>query len=225
MTRRIFTPLCLLMTATGLLNASSIALPTINSPFAGYGYLGMVVGPLSTDDNLASGSANYDLLTGTNFSAPGALPAAIGNAYSSADAETSIWQLDASGNLSVVWVNSNGAALPAIIFYLPGSDAVGITGDLTALNSSVPGAGQISLKYKPSGMTGYIEAFQTSNSADLGSISDQSTNNVNHRLGLTSVAANRLLVNGSAPEPASLVLIVAGVGLLGFARKRIRHAA
>jgi len=70
--------LSLVLAAAGLVTAGPVYITTVNSPFAGYAYLGAVVGPASTSNDLGN-DFNYDLLTGTNYTAPGATPSAAGN--------------------------------------------------------------------------------------------------------------------------------------------------
>jgi hypothetical protein len=211
--------LTLLLSATGLISASSMYINVLNSPYAGYGYLGAVVGPSSTSNDLGN-DYNYDLFTGTNYSAPGAVPAAIGNAYSGQDAEASIWQIDGSNNITAQWINTDGSAVNAVIWYLASANGLGLTGNFADFDAAFPGAVQITLKYVPSGPSGHIEVFNNSTSADLGAISDQSLSPT-LRFGLTTTGANDLLVTLQAtPEPGSLGMIAVGIGGLLVAGRR-----
>ncbi|KAF9022533.1 hypothetical protein BDZ89DRAFT_1137271 [Hymenopellis radicata] len=112
---------------------------------AAHPLLGAVVGPANSGDNLSSGSYNYALLTGTSHTDANSPPSAAGNSYSSQNSESTIWtylpsiDLPSTQQLTAQWVNPDGSKPTTFLYYLPGSNALLLTGDVSAFNSAFPG--------------------------------------------------------------------------------------
>ncbi len=103
-------------------------------------YIGAVVGPASAGPDLAVGVGHYVVLADTAASAPGAVPAAIGNRLNSnLLAEASIWSLATDDSLSPVWINSDTSEAPTFgLFYNPSAVSNGfiLTGDPVAFDDT-----------------------------------------------------------------------------------------
>jgi len=213
----------LLSVSAALSQASVISLTPVNGP-GNYPYLGFVVGPASSSDNLNSGSPNYALLTEANFTAAGVGPTASGNAYSAKNDETTVFMIDGSGNITAQWVNTNLSMPTTTLVYLPGSDGLLITGDFTAFDAAFPGGFTVRFSYVPSNATtGLIQVFNANTNASVGYVNESYTNSVNKRFGITANSASALIINDPigtvTPEPASTSLFTAALGLLWLVRK------
>jgi hypothetical protein len=215
---------CALLAASAALSeASAISLAPVNGP-GSYPYLGFVVGPASSSDNLSSGSADYALLTEANFTAAGAGPTASGNAYSAQNDETTVFMIDASQNITVQWVNANLSLPTTTLIYLPGSDGLLITGDFATFNAAFPGGFTVRFTYVPSNATtGLIQVFNSNTNASIGYVSGSYTNPGVSRFGITANSASALVINNPigtvTPEPSSTTLFTAALGLLWLFRK------
>jgi hypothetical protein len=121
---------------------SVFAISTLNGPDSTLPFLGAVVGPASSSNDLGAGSFNYDLLTASVQTAPGTPPTAGTNAYSSQLIESSIWSLTGGNFLAAQWVNTNSSLPATYLYYLPGSNGLLLTGDPAAFNSAFPGGFQ-----------------------------------------------------------------------------------
>jgi hypothetical protein len=92
-----------------------------NGPNPGtYPFLGFVVGPTSSNNDLASGSSNYILLTSTAVTLPGSPPQNVGNAYNGDASESAIWTADGNYFITAQWVNSDLTLPPTILFDISG---------------------------------------------------------------------------------------------------------
>ncbi|KAF9533268.1 hypothetical protein CPB83DRAFT_846162 [Crepidotus variabilis] len=111
-----------------------------NAPDAAHPFLGAVVGPASNSNDLSTGSPDYALLTGSSHTAAGSPPASVGNSYSGQNSESTIWNYNsASHGLTAAWINTDGTTAPTHLYYLGGSDALLLVGDVNAFNSAFPG--------------------------------------------------------------------------------------
>lgn len=110
-----------------------------NGPDPSYPYLGFVVGPASSNNDLAPGSYNYLLLTASKQTASGSTPSNVGNAYSTEQlSESAVWTTASSNTISAQWVNSDGSKpLTTLVFQAGGLLA---TGDEASFNQKYPGA-------------------------------------------------------------------------------------
>jgi len=99
---------------------------------------------------------------------------------------------------------------------------VGLTGNITDFASDFTGAVQVVFHYVSLGPDGYIQVVNSSTSTVYGVLDDQNVNSPNNRFGVTTNLDDALLVNvGSAtPEPGSVWLLAAGLGLILGVRKR-----
>jgi hypothetical protein len=114
-----------------------------NGPDGAHPFLGFVVGPADSDNDLGSGSFNYILLTGTSPTTSGSPPAAVGNSYDSGDSESMVWTYDSS-SLTAQWVNTDGSHPSTTLWYLPSANGLVAVGDPTSFSASFPGGFAVS---------------------------------------------------------------------------------
>ena len=118
---------------------------------------GATVGYSSSGDNLGPGSYNYVYLTQTAHTPPGAIPQSGSNSFTVAtgipkDIESGVWYIDASGQLTAKWVNTNGGIVSTTIFQSQGT--IGLTGDFNAFVSILGPASVLSFTFQPSANLG-----------------------------------------------------------------------
>jgi len=106
--------------------------------------MGGIVGVVSTDDSLSTGSSNYAYVQGTVETPAGSPPAAVSNSYPvSEHAESAIWSYN-SVTLAITpqWVNTDSSLPPTSLVYVSSSNAIILTGDVasfeTPFSSSSP---------------------------------------------------------------------------------------
>jgi len=117
---------------------------------ATFPYMGGVVGPADTDNDIGPGGYNYILLTDSAETQPGQTPSPAGNAYDGGDCESAIWIFDSTNNgITGQWINTDGSKPTSILVYLPSADGVLITGDFTAFSAAFPGGEQITFTLVP----------------------------------------------------------------------------
>ncbi|KAF9525567.1 hypothetical protein CPB83DRAFT_859220 [Crepidotus variabilis] len=117
--------------------------------FTSWPLLGNIEGPSSTSASLAPGSYNYCFFAGTNATPAGSTPVAQGSSYTSnLPAETVVWNVAGSGDISIQWVNPDGSKPSTFVMYASGSNFISITGDV-ALYKAAFGSNraQVSLKW------------------------------------------------------------------------------
>jgi hypothetical protein len=129
-------------------NSTPFSISILNGTNPSYSYLGAVVGPASSNEDLSTGSINYDLLTATALTSPGAPPSSAGNAYNGQSSEGAIWSFSsATSTLTAQWVNTDSSRPTTYLYYLPGSDGLLLVGDPTAFNDNFPGGYQVSYRF------------------------------------------------------------------------------
>jgi len=117
-----------------------IELTENNGPDAANPFLGFAAGGNNPTAILASGASNYCTLTGTHHTAASSPPSLVGNSFGSGSSESTVWSYDiVTHKLTAQWVNPDRSKPTTILYYLPASEYLLITGDATALNSVSPG--------------------------------------------------------------------------------------
>jgi len=115
---------------------SPISILELNPPGPNH-YVGGVGG--SGGYNFASNQDGYAYLAGTALTGTGATPTSAGNDIQSlgynAPVESTIWSLEGDV-LTAQWIDSDSTANPAVVYYDPEVNFLGLTSDLSGYNSA-----------------------------------------------------------------------------------------
>ena len=118
---------------------------------------GATVGLNSLGEDIGPGSDAYVTLTQTAHTPPGATPQPGSSSYTAAtgnqrDIESGVWYIDASGQLTAKWVNTDGSIASTTIWKV--DDTIGLTGDFSAFDSTYGPASVLSFTFQPSANSG-----------------------------------------------------------------------
>jgi len=131
---------------------SGVDITASNGPNPTYPFVGGIVGFVSSNNDISSGSSNYTYIGGTTQTPSGSPPVSGANAFTNAtgipeDIESAIWTVNPDGTLVPQWVNTDSSTPVTHLVDITGILAT--TGDTTAFGSTFGAFSDVALSLVP----------------------------------------------------------------------------